>query len=65
MTSRTQQQAVALRKVADPTVGNENEPTKRSRGPKREFHPALAMGILASRWMRSFATPCHAQGASL
>ena len=65
MASLAEKRAAAPRKVADLTVGNENEPPKLARASKREFHPSLTLGILGSRWLRSYATPCHARGASL
>ena len=64
MASLAEKQA-APRKFADPSAGGENEPPKRARSPRREFRPSLTLGILGSRWLRSFATPCHARGASL
>jgi hypothetical protein len=65
MASLAPNQAVTPRRVADPTVGKETEPPKQASSPKRDFLPSLTLGVLRSRGLRSYATPCHARGASL
>jgi hypothetical protein len=58
-------QRAATPKVANLPVGTETEPPKKDGEPKkRKFYPSLTLGVLKSRAMQSYATPCHMRGAS-
>ena len=68
MAKQAQLQAITqhnLGKGEDVTMVRESDPPKNHPARECSFRPSLTMGILASRWMRSYATPCHAQGASI
>jgi len=43
----------------------ENEGSRMASAQRREFSPALTIGVFASRWLQTYATPCHSRGASL
>lgn len=43
------------RPVARPSV-------RRVVAPKPRFAPTLSVAIFATRWLDTYATPCHAQG---
>ncbi len=49
--------APALRREAD-------EPVKAAWVPGQRFAPALSVAILQTRWLETYATPCHAHGSA-
>lgn len=65
MASLTPEQLIVQCQVAESTAGreNESEPVKPARTTV-QFLPSLTLGVLGSRWLRSYATPCHARGVS-
>lgn len=50
----SEQWAIKLSRVAEAAVPS-----------CHDFRPFLTKAVLASRWVRSMATPCHARGKAL
>ena len=65
MANLAQEELTAPRNLEHRTVGSETEPQLQARSSREMFSPSLTLGVLGTRWLRSFATPCHARGASL
>jgi len=65
MAKLIQAEAVAREKVVCTGVGREEGEPEEVGSQAAAFSPTLTLGVLTSRWLRSWATPCHARGASL
>jgi hypothetical protein len=47
----------------EPAAGQHGQALDAEPGRGREFRSFLTVGLLRSRWLRPYATPCHSRGA--
>ena len=56
---------ISLSRVHEPTTVPGDELPAPEVARSQEFHSFLTLGILTSRWLRPYATPCQARGATV
>ncbi len=64
MSESAMSQTVAPNCLKDSASDRETEPPKTGSARQPAFRSFLTQGILSSRWLRPYCTPCQSRGAA-